>query len=87
MVWAKLEGYPWWPAQIQDLLTPQQQRLKHGRDDYFCVFLGGNDFQWVHPRNVQDFSTDYARRARGKRPDLQQAIDAAWAVMGKHRPD
>lgn len=104
VVWAKLEGYPWWPAQIQEYTTPQQRRLKHGAHDYFCVFLGGNDFQWVSPRNVQAFEQvrsgrhascgttpggvqEYARRSKVKRPDLQEAIDAAWAVMGKLRPE
>lgn len=29
---------------------------------------------------------EYARRAKVKRPDLQEAIDAAWVVMGKARP-
>lgn len=55
VVWAKLEGYPWWPAQIQEYTTPQQRRLKHGAHDYFCVFLGESSYQWVAPSCVQAF--------------------------------
>ena len=65
VVWARPDGFPWWPAQMITLvgLFPgtMKQLVARWKPDYaethcLCMFLGEKpDFAWVHRSKVKHF--------------------------------
>ena len=65
VVWARPDGFPWWPAQMITLvgLDPgtMKQLVARWKPDYaethcLCMFLGEKpDFAWVHRSKVKHF--------------------------------
>jgi len=90
VVWAKMQSYPWWPAQIQRP-SPDHERLNHDfTRDVFVVFYGTSDYTWIPKADVKllDAGTaHYAKFASTKNKALQKAIDEAWVYLGRARPD
>jgi PWWP domain len=89
IVWAKMQSYPWWPAQVQHP-TPDQMRLRHSSSDIFIVFYGTADYSWLPLSELKLFRTnlpEYSKFAAPRNKSLQRAIDQAWVSIGQPRPD
>ena len=86
VVWARLPGFPWWPAQVQ---PPQRDHLAaaHKPGDLLCVFYGQGDYAWLPRHQVRPFAcAEYSTRASRKDAGLQKALLAAWDAVGAERP-
>jgi len=89
VVWAKMQSYPWWPAQVQ-YPTQDQMRLRHSSSDIFIVFYGTADYSWLPISDLKLFRAnlpEYSKFAAPKKKSLQGAIDQAWVSLGQPRPD
>ena len=89
IVWAKMQSYPWWPAQVQRP-SAEQARLRHSSTDIFIVFYGTADYTWLPQSDLRPFRInlpEYGRFAGSKNKGLQRAIDDAWVSLGQPRPD
>jgi hypothetical protein len=89
VVWAKMQSYPWWPAQVQHP-TQDQMRLRHTRNDIFIVFYGTADYSWLPMSELKLFRAnlpEYSKFAAPRNKSLQSAIDQAWVSVGQPRPD
>ncbi|KAJ1983962.1 hypothetical protein H4R33_004561 [Dimargaris cristalligena] len=86
--WAKLKGYPWWPARVEDqkALTTDVLRAKPKMPGVHPVFYFGSlDYGWVTDDCLDDFQTNYEkytvkqknRRDQQFRQALAQANDPA----------
>ncbi|KAL4539374.1 hypothetical protein Ndes2437B_g02245 [Nannochloris sp. 'desiccata'] len=89
VVWAKMQSYPWWPAQVQHPLQ-DQMRLRHSSTDIFIVFYGTADYSWLPISELKLFRAnlpEYSKFAAPRNKSLQRAIDQAWVSVGQPRPD
>ncbi|KAJ1955834.1 hypothetical protein IWQ62_005439 [Dispira parvispora] len=88
LCWAKLQGYPWWPARIEDeaSLTPAVRRAKPRSSRTHPVFYFGSlDYSWVSEDCLENYQENYERftsKQRSKRDSqfnqaLAQAKDPA----------
>ncbi|KAJ1659241.1 hypothetical protein IWQ61_001644 [Dispira simplex] len=84
LCWAKLKGYPWWPARIEDeqALTPAVRRAKPKSSRTHPVFYFGSlDYSWVSEDCLESYHENYERftgKQRGKRdPQFTQALAQA----------
>ena len=86
VVWSRLPGFPWWPAQAQ---PPQREHLAaaHKPGDLLCVFYGQGDYAWLPRSQVRPFAcAKYTTRASRKDAGLQKALLAAWDALGAEWP-
>jgi hypothetical protein len=89
VVWAKMQSYPWWPAQVQHP-NQDQIRLRHSSSDIFIVFYGTADYSWLPLSDLKLFRSnlpEYSKFAATRNKSLQRAIDQAWVSVGSARPD
>eukprot|EP01047_Picozoa_sp_COSAG01_P006455 COSAG01_NODE_233_length_20982_cov_14.774458_14_plen_255_part_00 len=66
LVWGKMKGYPWWPAQV----TPDQAgNIWRGRLCHVVYFGEGKKVQrgWLDPENMRHFAEGYADFRRPKK--------------------
>ena len=50
IVWAKIDGYPWWPSYVEKKLPEEK---------YTVLFLGEKSFQTVKKDKIKDWSDNY----------------------------
>lgn len=50
VVWAKIDGYPWWPSYVEKKLP---------EDKYTVLFLGEKSFQTIKKDKIKDWSENY----------------------------
>lgn len=74
-VWAKVKGYPWWPAYVTDLsLVPNVDE----KDQCIVVnFIGDHSHAKLPPRMVQTYKDGYAKNSTSKSKCLQPALEIA----------
>ncbi|KAI9292120.1 Tudor/PWWP/MBT [Neoconidiobolus thromboides FSU 785] len=87
-VWAKLKGYPWWPARIEDEANlPKKVLSKKPKNHSIAVwavfFYGSRDYGWFNKDNLRDFDDHFeeyktpARKTNLFTEALKQAQDPA----------
>mmetsp|Transcript_29967 Transcript_29967/g.84546 ORF Transcript_29967/g.84546 Transcript_29967/m.84546 type:complete len:910 (+) Transcript_29967:348-3077(+) len=86
IVWAKIGTYPWWPAQVQQAMLQEHKDIPHKATDYFLVFYGDRNVNWLPETSLRPFHWNYERHSLVKGRNLQSSIDEAWGAMGKDRP-
>lgn len=88
VVWVRLDGYPWWPAQV---VVPQpragQYKNANARrlpgDDVFVAFFGGG-YAWTKYSKMCDYRECYDKYAANpKQQALKDAIAEADAALQK----
>ncbi|XP_072293048.1 DNA mismatch repair protein Msh6 [Eucyclogobius newberryi] len=89
LVWAKMEGYPWWPCMvIPQPLTGQQMRGK-GKDQRAHVhfFDDPPTRGWVNTKNIRAYQGSDSSDAKiggvffSNKPVIRRAMELADAVM------
>ncbi|KAK9822994.1 hypothetical protein WJX81_003865 [Elliptochloris bilobata] len=86
VVWARLPGFPWWPAQVQPP-SREHAAAPHKPGELLCVFYGQGDYAWLPRGQLGPFAcAEYASRAARKDVGLQKALLAAWNALGVERP-
>ena len=97
IVWAKIQGYSWWPARITQIklkLNIKKNRLgkiilQYEKEPIFHITFFPNDSTCkVRLKNLKKFIDKYNDRHREvKRKKLQKAIDIATKTFIKENPN
>ena len=97
IVWAKIQGYSWWPARITQIklkLNIKKNRLgkiilQYEKEPIFNITFFPNDSTCkVRLKNLKKFIDKYNDRHREvKRKKLQKAIDIATKTFIKENPN
>ncbi|KAI8333716.1 hypothetical protein BC941DRAFT_434275 [Chlamydoabsidia padenii] len=90
IVFAKLKGYPWWPAKIEDERTVpakvMKQKTKSRSPIWTVFFFGSKDYGFFGPDSIRPFNkADVEKDLKAKKfktKDLERAIrealDPTW---------
>jgi len=84
VVWAKMQGSPWWPAQVQEGVERHQSQIPHKDGDVFVVFFSGTgapSVAWLPPDKVEPFEREQERRAANGNKGLQKALQVARQMI------
>ena len=97
IVWAKIQGYSWWPARITQIklnLNIKKNRLgkitlQYDKEPYFYLTFFPNDSTCkVRPKYLKKFVDQYQQRSKEtKRKKLQKAIEIATKAYLKENPN
>ena len=97
IVWAKIQGYSWWPARITQIklnLNIKKNRLgkitlQYDKEPYFYLTFFPNDSTCkVRPKYLKKFIDQYQQRSKDtKRKKLQKAIEIATKTYLKENPN
>ena len=97
IVWAKIQGYSWWPARITQIklnLNIKKNRLgkitlQYDKEPYFYLTFFPNDSTCkVRPKYLKKFIDQYQQRSKEtKRKKLQKAIEIATKTYLKENPN
>lgn len=73
-VWAKMKGYPHWPAKIVE--PTSSAKVPKNKSSYFVYFYGSKNYAWIQDKNVIPHSPSVFDTLVNKRSNAyQQAID------------
>ncbi|XP_077540289.1 zinc finger MYND-type containing 8 isoform X3 [Haemaphysalis longicornis] len=75
LVWAKLKGFPYWPAKVM--------RLQDGNVD--CRFFGAHDRAWVPMNQCFLLSKESPTDTKNRKKGLQNAIEELEIYVRKYR--
>ena len=85
-VWAKMKGYPPWPAKIvdppSDSKTPKKQKAS------YVMFFGTGDYAWILNENIIPHSESMLTEARNRKKSTaayQNGIDALVSYSKSHK--
>ena len=97
IVWAKIQGYSWWPARITQIklkLNIKKNRLgkpflQYEKEPYFNITFFPNDSTCkVRQKNLKKFIDKYKlRSSETKKKKLKKAIDIATKAYLKENPN
>lgn len=83
VVWAKLQGFPWWPGLVarERVISKQSQALR-AQGQTFIYFFGTNDYAWCKATNEWEAYKEKALKDVKKLPkkklqDFNKAVDGA----------
>ncbi|CAL4908598.1 unnamed protein product [Urochloa decumbens] len=85
LVWAKLEGYPWWPGEIFNSSDASELALKHRiRGSHLVVFFGDSTFAWCDESQLMPFMTNYAQMEKQSTSDeFVNAVNQALEELSR----
>ena len=97
IVWAKIQGYSWWPARITQIKLKYNIKknrlgkpsLQYEKEPYFNITFFPNDSTCkVRQKNLKKFIDKYKlRSSETKRKKLKKAIDIATKAYLKENPN
>ena len=74
IIWAKIRGYPWWPAIITG--TEDEQREKK----YAVSFIGDNTHASLAKKSLDKFEKGLTQHSNTKKKNLQESIQKAKEI-------
>ena len=97
IVWAKIQGYSWWPGRITQIklnLNLKKNRLGKALLEYekeplfYITFFPNDSICKIKPKYIKKFISGYQLRSgEKKRKKLQKAIHIATKAFLKENPD
>ena len=97
IVWAKIQGYSWWPGRIIKIKLRQHVEkneqgkiiLKYDNGPYFYIsFFPNYSIGKVRSKNIEKFLESYKKNGKEtKKRNLQKAIDKARSTYLKEFPN
>ncbi|KAL1538560.1 hypothetical protein AAHA92_27290 [Salvia divinorum] len=85
LVWAKIKGHPWWPAQVYDPRDASELALKHSLEGRVLVaFFGDGSCSWCLPLQLVPFFKNL-ERMWSERPSrcFEKAVHRAFDEVGR----
>ena len=76
IVWAKLKGYPWWPAILLSIKT----EMNTFEEKYRVLFLGNYIQETLNPKYILKFGIYYKQFSKSKNKDLTDSIAIAKEI-------
>ena len=76
IVWAKLKGYPWWPAILLSIKT----EMNTFEEKYRVLFLGNYIQETLNPKYILKFDIYYKQFSKSKNKDLTDSIAIAKEI-------
>ena len=76
IVWAKLKGYPWWPAILLSIKT----EMNTFEEKYRVLFLGNYIQETLNPKYILKFDIYYKQFSKSKNKDLTDSIATAKEI-------
>lgn len=76
LVWAKMKGYPPWPAKIAE--PTLEAKAPKNKKAHFVYFFGSKDYAWIMDENISPHSDMFLNSPQSKKKSgaYQNAIDA-----------
>ena len=74
IVWAKIRGYPWWPATVSEINDENKEKK------YICNFIGDNSHASLFKRDLAKFEKELDNFSQTKKKDLLSAINEAKSL-------
>ena len=97
IVWAKIQGYSWWPGRIIKIKLKQHVEkneqgniiVKYDNEPYFYIsFFPNYSIGKVRTKNIQKFLEGYKKNGKEtKKQNLQKAINKATSTYLKENPN
>jgi hypothetical protein len=76
IVWAKLKGYPWWPAILLSIKT----EINTLEEKYRVLFFGNYVQETLKPKYILKFDIYYKQFSKSKNKDLTDSIATAKEI-------
>lgn len=87
IVWAKVEGYPYWPAQVK-IPSQKYMLVPHSDSSIFVSFYGTGEVGWIKKALVRHFEdhmeTLPKTASKSQRKQFEQGVAEAQHAMLKH---
>lgn len=79
LVWAQLEGHPWWPGEIFDPSHASELALKHQKKgNHLVAFFGDSSFAWCDDSQLKPFMPNFSQMEK------QGNSDDAFTIAVNH---
>uniref|UniRef100_A0A0D9WHF4 PWWP domain-containing protein n=1 Tax=Leersia perrieri TaxID=77586 RepID=A0A0D9WHF4_9ORYZ len=70
LVWSKLKGHPWWPAEIFDTSDASELALRHHKKgSHLVAYFGGDTFAWCDESQLKPFMANYSEMVNQSNSD------------------
>jgi len=85
VVWAKVRGFPWWPAIVKSINTKiikkekEQEEIRH--TTLLVYFIGDNSHSELPINKVEKFNHKYEEFSKTKKKTLLNSIKLAKKIM------
>lgn len=77
IVWGKIRGHPWWPAQITKIIKKRGRSMKHAK--YKCAYINDSTHSELCSNSMKPFREYYTELSKRKikQKSLKDAIKIA----------
>eukprot|EP00276_Gloeochaete_wittrockiana_P007482 CAMPEP_0184664646 /NCGR_PEP_ID=MMETSP0308-20130426/53797_1 /TAXON_ID=38269 /ORGANISM="Gloeochaete witrockiana, Strain SAG 46.84" /LENGTH=1546 /DNA_ID=CAMNT_0027108181 /DNA_START=71 /DNA_END=4711 /DNA_ORIENTATION=+ len=87
VVWAKITGYPWWPAKITLEDNKEMKVRKAKKPGHLLVwFFGSYEYAWLRPEDIAPFEENYqAKKNSSNINKFLNGVEEASAYLEAHK--
>lgn len=79
VVWAKVQGYPWWPGMVSELPN------KINENKYKIDFINDTTHSYLNIKDISDYFQNYSKNAKIKNNALKLSIEKANDILAKRK--
>jgi len=77
VVWGKIRGHPWWPAQVTKIINKRGRSMKHAK--YKCLYINDSTHSELCSNSMKPFREHFKEitKKKIKQKTLKDAIKIA----------